>query len=374
MKLWMYGCTDEHQKDAAKGISRLKEIGFSAVAGSASAARMAAEEGMEGYVASGAYRGPDFRSDDYLAQDPWGNKCRWFSSTCPTRKEVREYNLEQIRRLAATPGIKGVIIDGARFSSPSSGPVGDGPHDRGTDAFFTCFCPECMKKARAMGFDADEMRTAAGRLYDFVHGKPVNLTWYMYGLHQWMEFRRAATTEHLINFARTVKEVNPELKTGIFIFTPALSDLVGQSYRDLRPWMDIYSPMIYRCYPEESGPACLNVELSDCLKMLQGSPALDEEARIRLLSGITGLELTGYEDPEIMRQGLDVSLVREETRRARVMSLGRTLAPIIEFDDPKLESAMENTRKGGADEISFFAYNSEILERQAPVLERAAAE
>ena len=369
MKLWMYGSTDQEQPDVERGIRQLKEIGFTTAVGGTQTAEAAIAAGMDAYVASGAYRGPDFRGDEWLAEDPWGNKRRWFSSTCPTRKEVREYNLSQIRKLARTPGIKGVIIDGARFSSPSSGPEPDG-----TDSFYTCFCPSCMAKARAMGFDPDEMRNAAARLYDYLHGKPVRIGWYLNGLQEWLEFRRAATTEHLADFAKAVKEENPDLETGIFIFTPSLSYLVGQNYRDLVPYMNIYAPMIYRCYPSESGPSCLNVELSDMLKMLEGAGDMEAADRIRLLSGITGIELTGYEDPDVMRAGLDVRLVCEETKRARVQIRDRRLVPIIELDDPSLEEAIRQTMKGGADEVDFFVYDHKILEKQAGMLERLAAE
>ena len=368
MKLWMYGSTDQHQPDVLTGISELKKIGFTSVVGGTQTAEAGSEAGMDAYVASGAYRGPDFTDDTWLAEDPWGDKRHWFSSTCPTRKEVREYNLSKIRELAKTPGIKGVIIDGARFSSPSSGPLPDG-----TDAFFTCFCPSCMAKAKAMGFDPDEIRDAAAKLFDYLHGKPVKIGWYLHGIYEWFQFRRAATTEHLINFCQAVKDVNPQLQTGIFIFTPALADLVGQSYRDLAPYMNIYSPMIYRCYPEESGPSCLNVELSDMLKMLEKAIDLDANDRIRLLSGLTGIELTGYEDPAVMREGLDVRLIREETRRARTMIGKRRLVPIIELDDPSLEEAIGECMKGGADEVSFFVYNHLILEKQAGMLERLAS-
>ena len=83
-----------------------------------------------------------------------------------------------------------------------------------------------MEKARRMGFDVKEMRIAASMLYDFQHGKPLDLVPYYAGLKEWFEFRRAATTEHLLDFVQAVKEVNPELETGIYIFAPALADLV----------------------------------------------------------------------------------------------------------------------------------------------------
>lgn len=357
----MYGCGPRPEE----GARHLKEMGFSAVVGGESAVEAALSQGMDAYFCSGAYRGPDFTGDEWLAEDMWGRKQEWFSSTCPTRKEVREYNLQSIRDMAKKPGIKGIIIDGARFASPSSGST--------FDAFYTCFCPHCMEKARQMGFDEKEMRIAASMLYDFLHGKKLDLTPYFYGLREWFEFRRAATTEHLLDFVHAVKEVNPELKAGIYIFAPSLSDLVGQHYRDLQKEMDIIAPMLYRCYPEESGPACLNAELADMLRMLEGAADLTEEQRVKILDGLTGHELVGYEKPETLQKGLPPQILRAETARARRMSPKNDLVPIIELDDPNLPEAIAQTMAGGADGVDFFLYNEEIVEAHRSLWEQLKA-
>ena len=358
VKLWMHGCGPK-PKDGAK---HLKELGFSAVVGSTDAAEAVIAEGMDFYLCSGAYRGPDFKGSEWLAEDMWGRKQEWFSSTCPTRSEVRSYNLEQVRRLAQTPGIKGILLDGARFASPSSG--------SSTDAFFTCFCPHCMEKARKMGFDVKEMQMAAATLYDFVHGKQLDLMPFYFGLREWLEFRRAATTEHLLDFVETVKSVNPELKAGIYIFAPALSDLVGQNYRDLQGKMDLIAPMLYRCYPDPNGPACLNVELADMLRMLEGAADLSEEQRIRMIGGFVGHELTGYEKPADMQAGLSTRILKRETERARIMCPKEELVPIIQLDDPLLGEAIDQTFAGGAEAVNFFVYNEETVEANRSVWEK----
>lgn len=367
MKLWMYGCSDaEAGVTSEKGLQELKQLGFSAYTGGAETAQEAAGLGLDAYVVSGAYRGPDFTGDEWLAQDPWGRPQHWFGSTCPTRREVREYNLERVRALASTPGIKGVIIDGARFASPASG--------TSLESFFTCFCPSCLEKAKAMGFDVREMREAAARLYDYLRGDPVDLTWFCHGLMEWMQFRRAATTEHLVNFCRTVKEVDPSLKTGIFIFPPALSDIVGQNYRDLAVVMDFFSPMIYRCYPQTDGPACLNVELSEMLRRLIKSGHETPAECVRDISGLTGLDITGYEDPEVLQKGLDVRIIAEETSRARTMIRQKELVPILELDDPDLGASTDMAAKGGADSVSFFAFREDQIEKNAGLFRRLSKE
>lgn len=354
----MHGCGPQ----PTEGARHLKELGFEAVVGGEETVQAALEQGLQAYLCSGAYRGPAFTGEEWLAEDMWGRRQKWFSSTCPTRKEVRAYNLEGVRKMAQTPGIQGILIDGARFASPSSG--------ESSDAFYTCFCPHCMEKAEKMGFDAKEMRMAAAMLYDFLHGKPLDLMPFYAGLREWMEFRRAATTEHLLDFVQAVKEVNPDLKAGVYIFAPALSDLVGQHYRDLRGKMDIIAPMLYRCYPQESGPACLNVELADMLTMLEGAANLTPQQRIYALNALTGHELVGYEDPDELRKGLDVSILRREAQRAKRMAADQEVIPIIELDDPKLESAILQTAAGGADGVNFFLYEEALVERHRDLWRR----
>ena len=357
-ELWMHGLG----ADPENGAKHLKDLGFKAVVGGASSSEAVLSQGMDYYICSGAYRGPAFKGEEWLAQDPWGNKHEWFGSTCPTRKEVRSYNLEQIRRMAATPGIKGILIDGARFASPTSGKT--------TDALFTCFCPECMAKAKSMGFDVDEMKMAVATLHDFVHGKKLDLLPFYYGIQEWLQFRRAATTEHLLDFVKTVKEVNPALRAGIYIFAPALSDLVGQNYRDLQGKMDIIAPMLYRCYEDPNGPACLNVELADMLRMLEKAADLTEEQRIRMVGGFVGHELTGYEKPEDMMAGLSTRILKRETQRARIMCPNEKLVPIIQLDDPLLDEAIDQTMAGGAEAVNFFVYDEQIVENNRKVWEK----
>lgn len=357
-ELWMHGLGPNPDE----GARHLKELGFKAAVGSTGSAEAALSQGLDYYICSGAYRGPAFQGDEWLAEDPWGNKQEWFASTCPTRDEVRSYNLEQVRRMAATPGIKGILIDGARFASPSSGKT--------TDALFTCFCPHCREKARRMGFDVKEMQMAVATLHDFVHGKKLDLMPFYYGIQEWLSFRRAATTEHLMGFVDAVKSVNPDLKAGIYIFAPALSDLVGQHYRDMQGKMDIIAPMLYRCYEDPNGPACLNVELADMLRMLEGAADLTAEQRIRMLGGFVGHELTGYERPEDMQVGLSTQILRRETERARIMCPAEKLAPIIQLDDPLLGEAIEQTLAGGAQAVNFFAYDETIVEDNREVWEK----
>ena len=368
MKLWMYGTGEEPEKGAAL----LKDIGFSAVVGGPSSVEAALTQGMEAWLCTGTYHGPSFKGTEWLARDVKQEPRDWFGSTCPNRKEVREYNLESVRKMASTPGIKGVIIDGCRFASPASGSV--------NEAFFTCFCPECQKKAREMGFDPDKMLRSADGLYDFVHGKDVDLLPLCEGLEDWMEFRRASTTEHLLDFVNAVHGSGNSLeppKAGIYIFTPSLAKMVGQSYRDLNGKMDLIAPMIYRCYQDPRGAACLNAELAVILEILEGASSLTARERIRWLRALTGLGsdegLSEEAGKESILRGLPVDVLRTETHRAAVMTPDSSLIPIIQLDDPDVESAVKQTMAGGAEAVDFFIYQeSWVLEREASLRKLAA--
>ncbi|MCF0134908.1 MAG: hypothetical protein HUJ69_00620 [Lachnospiraceae bacterium] len=373
MEKWMYGLG----KDPDASAALLKELGFTTIAGGVSCVEPALRQGMDIWLFSGCYRGPAFKGEEWLAQDVAGETREWFGSTCPTREEVRQYHLESVARLARTPGIRGIILDGCRFASPSSGST--------EDAFLTCFCDSCMRKAKKMGFDPDAMKRSVSALYEGIHGKSVDILPYAPGLEEWLQFRRAATTEHLLEFCRVVhregETLGRDLKAGIFIFAPSLARMVGQSYEDLKGNMDMYSPMLYRCYQDPNGPACLNVEMADLLRMLQKASCLSAGQRKDLLRIFSELDpeeefpkeefiSRGKITPEMIFRGFRPEILQKETASAR-RRIGKTLlAPIIQLDDPVLYDATLETFKGGADAVSYFLYKDEWMEEKQQDFQR----
>jgi hypothetical protein len=357
MQYWMFGAGS----DIPKSLALLKDLGFQAVVGNNPALIEEARRlGLAVYLCSGAYgASAPFDGEEYLARDINGNPQLWFGSTCPNQPEVRHHNLAQIADMARTKGIRGVFIDGARFASPASSPV--------TDALYTCFCPVCEEKAKRLGFDFVRMQAAVRVLYDNTPAQGLSLILdHMAGLADWLAFRRVCTSEHLQNFARTVKEVNPALETGIFIFTPSLAALVGQHYGDLRGYIDIFSPMIYRHYQAQQGPACLNFELSVLADELS-KRLLPFERVHSLLHALTGLDMAGFTDPDSIRErGFAPSAVASETRKARQMigDAGR-LIPIIQLKDECLDESMQQAAAGGADGVNFFVYQDDTQLRPA---------
>ena len=148
--------------------------------------------------------------------------------------------------------------------------------------------------------------------------------------------------------------------------------LVGQSYKDVRRYVDIFSPMIYRNYnPSGSaGPACLNHELASIGKHFFSSFD-DTHVGVELISSLTGINLQGYRNMDDIKRGLPVSSLALETRKAKAfMGRNNLLVPIIVLDDHQLDQAIEAVSKEGADGINFFAYNKEIFQKRMKLLEQ----
>ncbi len=258
---------------------------------------------------------------------------------------MRQSRLAQIAELARTPGVRSVVIDGARFASPAS-PEGDA-------TFFTCFCPDCQAKARQLGMNGARMQKAVAALYAAAYHRGVlRLDDCRDGLCDWLRFRAACITEFLHDFHLTVKTVNPRLKTGIFIFAPTLALLVGQDYRALG-FLDTFVPMIYRHYRQPKGPACLDHEYRAIGRLI--NQATDPVRQVLLdLAAAIGLQF-----PDDTAGIFPPVAIERETALARKLIGSRELCPIILLDDDRLPESIAAARRGGADDVGFFAYAPE---------------
>lgn len=361
MRYWMHGVGN----DVPSSIRLLKNLGFEAVVGNGPVMIDEANAvGLDVYLCSGAFGAHGKFSDPkYLSQDINGKPQLWFNSTCPNNPEVRQQNLENITLMARIKGIKGILIDGARFASPAS--------STNPDAFYTCFCPTCEEKACDLDFNFKHMKKAVESLYQRInYNRNINLSDHIKGLVDWLAFRWVCTTEHLINFSKTVKNQNPELLTGIYIFSPSIAPLVGQNYYDLQNYMDIFSPMIYRSYKAAEGPACLNFELSVIAREL-GKSILPMDRAISLISSITGIEMTGISSPDDILNGLSPKSIRNETQKARTAISGSgQLVPILQLDDERLIESVAEAEKAGADGINFFMYQDQLMDEKRRVFEK----
>ena len=344
MKLWMYvpGAL------SAGELAALKEVGITGIMGPKEAAAPALAQGLEVLLCGGAFPAGGYEGEDHLALDVRGERQVWFYSGCPNHGPTRQANLAMYRKLASTPGVLGLVIDGARFASPAS--------SLEPEAFFTCFCPRCLAKMGQLGFDPERVQAGVSALYAWLReGGPRPRDWA--GVADWLAFRRICAGEHLKNFANLAHRAG--LLAGAFFFSPGLAGLVGQSYRDMAHTLDMISPMLYPAYPQregDPGTACLNWELYALGRLLAG--AVGEEAARRELCRMMGYELPPLEE---LKRAAPRGLIAKEAARAKQEGGPARILPILQLDDPGLPESMAQALAGGAEDLAFFAYRAKLL-------------
>lgn len=366
LELWMHGISAE---DPQACMERLHDLGFSAVVLGADQRQLAAAKdlGLGAYACTGTFsRSKEFQDESYLAVDVEGSPREWFGSTCPNREAVREANLSQLEDVLSKTGADGVLLDGCRFASPASG----------LEAFFTCFCPTCEKKARAMGYDFARMRKQIKTIYRMLADgrlakRPVDMNPFLLlssisifpGLGDWISFRTECIVEHFSKASELVRGMGA--KMGAYIFTPCLSPLVGQRYSSLAGLLDIASPMIYRNYPEGEGPACLNKEAATLARFLRRGGLKDSKA-VETVNQFLGLCEEEKAISDIDREISVESIERELTRTVQYLGGRPKLVPILYLGDELVENSVQAAASAGLDGVNFFVYKDEwsgVVER-----------
>ncbi len=366
MELWMHGISSE---DPQACLEWLAELGFSTVVLGGNKEQLASAKslGMGAYACTGTFsRSKDFQGEQYLAVDVEGTPREWFGSTCPNEKGVRQLNLSNIEQVMSQTEADGLLLDGCRFASPASG----------MGAFFTCFCSRCRARALEMGYDFDRMKKHARMVYraladgrvgkkapDMCPFSLLSLAASFPGIADWMSFRATCIIEHWTDVSELVRGMGG--KMGGYIFTPCLSVLVGQRYRSLVKLLDVASPMIYRNFPEDPGPACINKEAAMLSRFIQRG-GFGEAQAAKTVDAFLGLAEEGRSIEEIDEGVTPQSVDLELKRTAEMLSGGPRLVPILYLADEQVETSMKTADQIGLDGVNFFVFKDEwkeIVER-----------
>lgn len=332
MFTYIFGMDSERPDDCAR---MFKARGIRAVVASPTpaVAEACARHGLDLYACLGALSIAGVE-EAQPCLDVYGKPRIWFGSGCPNDPALLEARLAQADRLARTPGLTGIFLDGARFASPASA--------EGLEAFYTCFCPHCAEQAGALGVDwsrtADEVRR-------FAMGE------YVLPPAAWLAFRSHCTGQVMARFRETFRNANPGLKLGAFVFVSSLGGLVGQTAQACAGF-DILAPMLYRRYPAKHGPACLNHEYAALLRLLEPGAA-PAKARVKALTGVEA-------PPDVLEAGFPPGHLFKEIRNHRARTPG-LLAPILQLEDDRLNESVEAVRRAGADGVGFFAYRPDLI-------------
>ena len=358
-----YGKVDGWQAD----LAWVADHGWDAVIGEDDPAFHAAvrAHGMEPWTCLGAFSSP---ADDpaLLCLDVNGRRQKWFGSGCPNHPAVRASSLERHRLAAAREHVAGVFLDGIRFASPASG----------LDAFCTCFCEHCARAAASLGLDFGRMKHDVTALHRHLGsglllvppelaGSPSALVGSLArwpGAVDWLGFRRRIVTDFAGELAQEVRRDGKRL--GAYLFSPCLAPLVGQDCAAMAPFVDVFAPMLYRNVNERNCIAPINSELH---VIASWADRVADPSWVLTLAGFPS-ETFSQRD-ELLVRGLSPDAVGVETARARALiGPGKTLAPILWWDDPVAGRTAECARKGGADGIQVFRFIAGARERWGALL------
>lgn len=340
MKRYIYGLDPADPKGSAKN---LRHLGYDGAVLPASAGvdgfRAAKDAGLEAWLCFGAHAMGDFSQAAVGAKDARGADAPWFGSACPNAREVSGRRLDAAFGFAQkAEGLAGIFVDGARFASFAS--------PEGTSAFFGCFCPRCMEKMAALNIDAEETRAGVAALMDYLEGGTGDIPAIRSAMENWFDFRAATVKAYMDAFAARAHESG--YKAGAFVFAPSLWWYVGQRPGALAE-LDVVSPMLYRAYPHETGPACLSHEWAAFHALLSRAERPAEEVASLLfdISFMTDDPMAGFSPAHV---GLETKAARAQLPKSVL------LAPIVQTEDAQLEKTVACVMDAGADGCGEFMY------------------
>ena len=323
MYLYMFGLDGENIERFSDEMNAAGINGIVAGSFTESQMEVLTKHNLDAYLCFGSFSRAGF-DDERLAVDYKGERKLWFGSSCPSDEEVADKRIREVLDKCRNIGIKGIFSDGARFASFAS--------PEGKDAFYTCFCPRCIERAKNFNIDLE----AARELYK--KGD------YIAGLQIMKKFRAAAMKEYFAKTYNAIKKYNASYKVAAFIFASSLAGYVGQgNVTDV----DILAPMLYRRYPYSEGPACLNHEWAAASEMLGLWP---DPAKTNA-AGSGDLVQTGFEPEQLY---IETSAVKNPAY---------SLMPIIQLEDDRLAESVREVEKAGADGCGFFMYKKEFMEK-----------
>ena len=302
------------------------------------------EAGIDLYHCSGALTLNPNLTHDCAAQNTASEPTQWFRSGCPNDPDLANFHFDRAAEKAASvPGLKGVMLDGARFASFASA--------EGKEAFFTCFCPRCMEKMTRLGYDARAIRAMAAHLKEHRQLKSGDEAAFL----DWLSFREQCAEDLFALFAQKIRKVNPDLLVGAFVFAPSLGRFVGQTPKAYA-MLDVILPMLYRDYPHPDGPACLGHEWAAFYELFgENAPKLLDCA------GIDPSLIPQTKDPKaLLDAGFAPERIGTEVAVAR-KTIPQTLWPILQIEDAKAAESARHALANGADGVGYFAYGRDQI-------------
>ena len=291
---------------------------------------------------------------------------QWFNSGCPNSPTIRRRFYAEMERLLAQP-IRGVFLDGVRFSSPDS--------STNPTSFLSCFCSQCKQDMTSRGYDALSITKDVQSIAEMLCSPELTKRWLkaLYspsgwmslqmaypGLADWLNYRVDCITEFVQELAIWMKARHPHKELAAFLFQPCLAYFVGQGYNRLSPHLKIVSPMIYRNYQHRPGPATINQEIATMARFVHEASRLPFSECIEDLLRILGPKIDGDvpQDPQ-GPLAMSIEHATDEVLAATALAGSQDkVVPIIWAGDPKLRQILAELRGIGLKNCILFTYEA----------------
>jgi len=239
---------------------------------------------------------------------------------CPSNVEVRSYLLSLIKDVINSYDVDGIFLDRIRFPEWSG-------HGKGFDSAFTCFCEECLKRAKRSRINLAKTRKAVKRIADSIKDNRIpqivsKFLDYRKGcldlakilvdvaeLGEWINNRQDMITDFISEAYEVVKDISPRLEFSLDLWPPSYSWLLGQNYRKLKKYCDSVKYFSYHKLGGGVDMRAVFQELENLNPDLKASAFLDLFYRFFGFSGPNNLD-------EFGEKGFTIDFVLEETLKA----------------------------------------------------------
>lgn len=165
----------------------------------------------------------------------------WYGGVCPNQDWLRQKKLLSIQKLCKENQVDGIWLDFIRYPC----------HWEGKDPQLTdtCFCPVCLQRFQ---------QQTGIKIPAKLKSTKIKADWILTNHpDDWYNWRCSVITDYVKETRKVIKKVNPKILVGLFGVPWTASDydnaiyrIIGQDYRKLAPFVDVFSPMVYHriCY------------------------------------------------------------------------------------------------------------------------------
>lgn len=143
----------------------------------------------------------------------------WYAGVCPNHPKIRKERLYLIKSIIKDYDIDGIWLDFIRYPCHWEVP--------GPDLTEYCFCSTCL-----------------GKFSKEIGGRPAG--------KRWIKWKCNRITSFVTEVWNLINQGRKEIKLGIFSvpwreedFNGAITKVVGQDFKSLAKYIDIFSPMVY---------------------------------------------------------------------------------------------------------------------------------